>query len=327
MIKNIKYKFEGMMPILPTAITEDGDIDQISERRLVSYCLQNSARAIGHLAGASEINKLSESDRNTLIEVLIDEVNGRVPVFIGVTAPSKRVAVRYALQAQKLGADLLMAALPYANIPTEKEAYDYYKAISEAVSLPIIIQDVCVGRTILSAEFMWELYSDFSNICYIKAEDLDFLSKTAKLMEFSKDGSEIIGGFGGRYMIHMLRMGVKAFMTGTEALDIHNKVVSLYLNGEIKKSIESYYNCLLPYLGIFEQYYEELPKKMLKWRGIISSDKLISPCSSRPLITESELEEFRWVLNKIGFFEYNLESKCRISGSSQINLADTVLKA
>ncbi len=254
MTKCNKYDFKGMMPILPTAIREDETIDVDSERRLVSYCMQCGAVAIGHLALASEFSKLSEADRTLLTEVLVEEVAGRVPVFIGATGSSRRVSVQFAMQAERRGANMLMAALPYANVPTKQEAYDYYKALSEAVSIPIIIQDVQFNPTVLSAEFIWKLYSDFENICYVKAEDNNFLSKTAELLKFSSDGSDVIGGFGGKHMIHMLRMGVKTFMTGTEALDIHNKVVSLYLLGQTEAAIEIYYTKMLPYLVFYEQY-------------------------------------------------------------------------
>ncbi len=305
MAKCTKYNLEGMMPILPTAIVEDETIDVDSERNLVAHCLQCGANAIGHLAWASEFKKLSEEDRNCLTEVLVEEVAGRVPVFLGVTAPSRRVAIRYALQAEERGVDIIMAALPYACTPKKQEAYDYYKALSESVSIPIIIQDVPVGPTILTADLMWKLYSDFENISYIKAEDHDFLPKTAELLKLSDDGSEIIGGFGGKYMIHMLRLGIKTFMTGTEALDIHNKVVSSYSQGQIETAVDVYYNRLLPYLGFYEQYAEELLKKMLAWRGIIACDKVIPP-RDKSSMTEAESREFRWVLDQIDY--YNIDT-------------------
>jgi len=151
---------------------------------------------------------------------------------------------------------------------------------------------------------MRKLYSNFENICYVKAEDSNFLPKTAELLKFSGDDSAVIGGFGGKHMIHMLRMGIKTFMTGTEALDIHNKVVSLYLSGQTEAAIEVYYTKLLPYFVFYDQYGEELLKKMLMWRGIIDCDKIIPPRNRSP-ISEAELEEFRWVLDRIGY--YNVE--------------------
>ena len=86
--KTPRPPFRGMTPILPTAITESGDLDQASQRRLVQYALKCGAVAIGHFGFASEFFKIPDVDPRRLIEVIVDEVNGRVPVFIGVTAPA-----------------------------------------------------------------------------------------------------------------------------------------------------------------------------------------------------------------------------------------------
>src|SRR5512134_4080340 len=133
--------FRGMMPILPTAIQESGELDEASQRRLVQYCLKCGAVAIGHLGGASEFQKVADADRRRSIEIVVDEAAGRVPVFIGATAPATRAAVNYAKEAEAAGAKLLMVAPPYVFTATAAEVFDYYRAISDATSLPIIVQD------------------------------------------------------------------------------------------------------------------------------------------------------------------------------------------
>lgn len=300
------YKFEGMMPILPTAITAAYDIDYDGEKRLIDYCLKCGARAIGHLAWASEFAKLSVGQRNAITEVLVQHTAKRVPVFVGVSAPSISISLEYVKDAVKYGADMIMAAPPYACLPTPQAAYDYYKAISEAADLPIILQDVPMGKTVLDADLIWKIYCDFDNICYIKEEDTDFLYKTARLSELSKGSINIIGGYGGKHLIHNLDMGVKAFMTGTEALDIHGEVVRLYLAGQKEKAQDVYCRKLLPYLVFYEANSEELLKKMLYWRGIIDCDLVIQPCQKPPL-SPQELKIFRGVLEDIGYFDFKAD--------------------
>ncbi len=144
-----KKDFKGLMPILPTAITPDGKIDEKSQRRLVQYVLKYGAVAIGHFGFASEFHKISDSDRTLLTKIIINETAGRVPVFIGVTAQGFNVAINYAKEAEQLGADMIMAALPLINLPSQEEAYSFYKALSDTVSLPIIIQDIPESADIL----------------------------------------------------------------------------------------------------------------------------------------------------------------------------------
>ena len=124
-----KNDFYGMMPILPTAITPDGKIDERSQRRLVQYCLKCNAVAIGHFGFASEFHKVGDADRRLLTEIIIDETAGRAPVFIGINSQGFDISLRYAEEAEKLGADIIMAALPLINLPTQDEAYNFYNDI------------------------------------------------------------------------------------------------------------------------------------------------------------------------------------------------------
>ena len=292
--------FRGMMPILPTAITESGEVDEPSQRRLVQYCLKCGAAAIGHLGGASEFYKVSHRDRPKLIEIVVDEARGRVPVFIGVTATTARIAVDYAKEAEALGADMLMAASPYMDVPDREGMIEYYRAIAEAVAIPIIIQDTPTSDAVLTAELMWRLCQDLPNVRYAKVEGRRFLVKTAEMMELAGDSVQVIGGAGGRHLIHLLRLGVTAFMTGTEALDIHGNVVSAHLEGDEDRAARIYYEQLLPYLMFYQEYNRELLKGMLHLRGIIDCPKVLAPASGAPM-SDIERREFEWVLDRIGF--------------------------
>lgn len=120
-------QFLGMMPILPTAILPDGTLDEKSQRRLVRYGLQSGAVAIGHFGFASEFHKISDTDRRQLIKIIVDETAGRVPVFIGVTAQGFGISINYAKEAEQLGADIIMAALPLINLPDSEAAFSFTK--------------------------------------------------------------------------------------------------------------------------------------------------------------------------------------------------------
>ena len=111
------HDFNGMMPILPTALTPEGKIDERSMRRLVRYCLRFKAAAIGHFGIASEFHKIGEDDRRILTEIIVDEAAGRVPVFIGITAQGFDISLRYAEEAERQGASIVMAACPLINMP------------------------------------------------------------------------------------------------------------------------------------------------------------------------------------------------------------------
>ena len=298
--KSRNNDFSGMMPILPTAITPDRKIDEPSMRRLVRYCLKFKAAAIGHFGIASEFHKVSDVDRRVLTEIIVDETDGRVPVFIGISAQGFDIALRYAEEAEKLGADLLMAALPLINLPTQEEAYRFYQEIASVSTLPVIIQDIPESAGILSPALVWEMYQEIETVKYVKAEGAGFLPKIQEIIELSGGEMEIIGGAGGRHMIHLLRMGITSFMTGTEALDLHSGVVQAFLSGDRERAADIYYRQILPYFTFYESYPEALLKQMLHMRGIIDHPGIYGPLAGRPL-SQIEWREFNWILDRIGF--------------------------
>ena len=291
--------FQGPMPILPTPVTPDERIDEASLRRLVRYCLACEAVAIGHFGIASEFFKLSEDDRKLIAEVVIDEVGGRVPVFLGATGASEALAVRYAEQAHALGADMLMVAIPYVNVPDQRAMCDYYRRVADASPLPIILQDTPTSAPMLTAQVACKLFEEVPTIQYIKAEGNDFLTKSAEVMARSGGRMPVIGGYGGKFMIHMLRIGVTSFMTGTEALDLHNAVIRTYLAGEHEGAAALYFEKLLPYFTFYEMHPERLLKQMLHDRGVIDHPDVIRPHAGPPL-SEVEQRELKWVIQRAG---------------------------
>lgn len=293
-------RFRGMMPILPTAIDASGEVDEASQRRLVRYCLEYRAAAIGHFGIASEFHKLSDRDRRLLTDIIVDEVAGRVPVFLGVTAPGTRIAVEYARLAEEQGADLIMASLPYVNVPDAAGAFDYYRALSEATKLPIIVQDTPTSSAVLTADVLTRLVAEVPGVQHVKGEGKDFLTKTARLLAADGGRMSVIGGAGGRHLIHMLRLGVTAFMTGTEALDLHGGAVHAFLSGDEGRAADIYFERILPYLTFYLDYPEELLKSLLHRRGLLEHPAVLPPAASAPM-SDIERRELEWILERIGY--------------------------
>jgi len=266
---------------------------------LVEYSLKCGAVAIGHFGFASEFHKISDVDRTELTKIIIDEVSGRVPVFIGVTAQGFDVAINYAKEAEQLGADIIMAALPLINLPTLDEAFKFYKALSDTTPLPIIIQDIPESANVLSPEWVWKMFQEIEQVKYVKAEGNGFIPKTKEIIELSKGELEVIGGAGGKSMIHLLRIGVTSFMTGTEALDLHGSVVQSFLDGNEDKAAEIYYQKIMPYFAFYDNYSEELLKTMLYERKVIDYPDIIPPRAKEPM-SKIEWKEFNWILDRIG---------------------------
>jgi dihydrodipicolinate synthase/N-acetylneuraminate lyase len=126
------------------------------------------------------------------------------------------------------------------------------------------------------------------------------LEKTAALQQLSGNSISVIGGAGGRHLLHLLRLGVTAFMTGTEALDLHADAVGSYLAGDEEGAARVYFEQIVPYLEFYLDYSEELLKSMLHSRGVIDCADVIAPRACPPM-SEIERGELDWVLDRIGF--------------------------
>lgn len=245
-----KYVFKGQMPILFTTYHQDGSIDVESQKKLIDLLIQGEPAALGHLGGASEYQKLSQMERDLCIATLVERAAGKYPVFIGNTDLSLKQSLANARRAEALGANLLMTCSPIYGHATQAQLFDYYKALCDTVSLPIIVQDTGASSGEYTPEFMARL-SELPNIGYAKCEGPQFLTYTNKLLALVGDRLQVIGGAGGNGMIQLLRLGISAFMTGTEAPEIHSGVIRAYLAGKTEVAEEIFNNCIAPYLFLY----------------------------------------------------------------------------
>jgi 2-keto-3-deoxy-L-arabinonate dehydratase len=269
--------FKGMTPILPTVIDENGDPDLKAQGRIVEYVLSCGAVAIGHMAGASEYYKVSEYDRDTIIRSLTEQVAGRVPVFIGTTDVARKTALKQAEQAEAQGASLIMVCSPITGAMSRDDLMKYYEDVGKASSLPMILQDTGASSGLYSADFIEEACERVPTLGYVKSEGINCLPKAKKLIADIGDRVQIIGGNGGYAMPTLLRLGVTAFMTGTECTDVHNDVIQAYFAGDEKKADMLYHMTIMPYLYFFSHANRYFLKYMLKRRGIIDNVYLPFP--------------------------------------------------
>ena len=133
--------FAGVFPIVNTTFHDDGRIDLDSQRRLVRFLIDCGAHGLGLFGNASEGYTLGEDERRQLLRVILDEVDGRVPVVVSSGHTGTDVAVALSREAEAAGASALMVMPPYLLKPDAEGVYQYFAAIAEAVSIPIMVQD------------------------------------------------------------------------------------------------------------------------------------------------------------------------------------------
>ena len=165
----IQTKLKGMGVALITPFKEDESVDYDALMRLVDYLLQNNADFLCVLGTTAETPTLSEEEKKKIKKMVIDRVNGRIPILLGVGSNNTRAVVETLKNDDFTGVDAILSVVPYYNKPSQEGIYQHYKAIASATELPIVLYNV-PGRTgvNMTAETTLRIAKDFQNVIAIK---------------------------------------------------------------------------------------------------------------------------------------------------------------
>lgn len=154
---------------LITPFNEDGTIDFPALARLIEYQIQNGIDYLVALGTTAETPTLTEDEKARLRAFIIEKVNGRVPIVLGLGGNNTNAIVENLKTQNFDGIDAILSVVPYYNKPSQEGIYQHYKAIASATKLPVILYNV-PGRTgvNMTAETTLRLARDFDNIVAIK---------------------------------------------------------------------------------------------------------------------------------------------------------------
>ena len=164
-----RINLRGMGVALITPFKEDESVDYDALLRLVDYQLQNGTDYLVVLGTTAETPTLTEGEKKQIVELVVNKVNGQIPVIIGEGGNNTRAIVDKLKKNDYVGIDGILSVVPYYNKPSQEGIYQHYKAISEASSLPIIAYNV-PGRTgvNMTADTTLRIANEFRNIVAVK---------------------------------------------------------------------------------------------------------------------------------------------------------------
>ena len=167
-------RIHGSNPALITPFS-NGKVDEVVLRKLVEWHISEGSHGLVPVGTTGESPTLSHDEHKLVIEIVVDQVAGRIPVIAGAGSNSTAEAVDFALHARQAGADAALSIVPYYNKPTQDGIYQHLAAVARAVpDLPIIVYNV-PGRTVasISVETLDRLAKDFDNIAGVKDATAD----------------------------------------------------------------------------------------------------------------------------------------------------------
>ncbi len=162
-----KTNFRGSFTALVTPF-KNGSVDERMFRDLVEWQIGEGTNGLVPVGTTGESPTLSHDEHNKVVEWCVDQAKGRVPVVAGAGSNSTREAVELAQHAEKAGADAVLVVTPYYNKPTQEGLYQHYKAINDAIGIPIIIYNIPPRSVIdMSVDTMKRLF-ELKNIAGVK---------------------------------------------------------------------------------------------------------------------------------------------------------------
>lgn len=187
--------FRGSYSVTVTPFTADRSaIDVDALRQFMDWQVESGVPGVIVLGTTGEYLTISDEERALIVETAVKQVAGRAHVLVGTMNAHTPNAVRYSRQAEELGADGLMVLPPYYYTPTDDEIWRYYRAVSEAVSVPIMLYNNPVTANVdMSAALVARLTRDFENIRYIKESSQD-LARVRDVIEATDGVMNVYAG-------------------------------------------------------------------------------------------------------------------------------------
>jgi len=207
-------RWSGIYHILATPFREDGALDTEGLPRLVEATLATGITGLTILGIAGEAHRLTDEERRRVVEIVVKEARGRVPVAVGISASGTHLATAFARMAEEHGANALMVAAP-AGLKNLDAVAEYYRTVAAAAGLPIVLQDEPVTtQVVMPAAFIAQLCAEIPPIQAVKLEEPPTLPKITRLRALFGDRVAIFGGLGGVYFFEELSRGADGAMTG-----------------------------------------------------------------------------------------------------------------
>lgn len=231
--------FTGAGVAIVTPFKDNGEVNYEKFGELIEFQIKNSTDAIIVCGTTGEASTLTHEEHLELIENCVKKVAGRVPVIAGTGSNCTKTAIYLSKEAQKHGADGLLVVSPYYNKATQKGLFEHFKAIADAVEIPIILYNV-PGRTgcNIAPETVVKLCTEVGNIIGVK-EASGNISQVAKLMSLADGKVDLYSGNDDQIVpfLSLGGIGVISVLSNVAPKETHD-MCEKYLSGDVKGSTD-----------------------------------------------------------------------------------------
>ena len=292
-------RFGRLITAMVTPFTAEDAVDIPRARELADKLLGEGSDGVLVAGTTGESPTVFYPDKMDLFRAVIDAVGGRAPVIANVGDNCTRDSIEFAQKVRDLGPDAIMAVVPYYNKPPQEGIYRHFRAIAEAVEVPVLLYNI-PGRSVvnMTAETTLRLAHDVENIVAVKEASAD-MAQIAEIIAGAPEGFEVISGndedtlpilgLGGTGVI-----GVATHIVGPRM----NEMVEAHVSGDRTRALKMHLELLPLFRALFMTANPIMIKDALAQTGFpVGGPRL-------PLIeaTPEQSEELARVMRGVGLF-------------------------
>ena len=285
----------GCIPILVTPFAEDGSLDLESLRREIDWVIAEGASGVACLAIASEGYKLTEEERDAVVQSTVRHVAGRVPIIASADGPGEEPAVDRAKRAARFGADALMVLPPYFVKPGADALLSYYTRVADAAGIPVMLQDAPQLTGVAMSPPLWKRMAEaIPGLRYVKVEGTPQGPTISETLRLCGDRLGVFCGWGGLSLLDALERGATGSMPAPNFTGFFADVQRLWEDGE-REAAESLFERGVPFTMWTMQSINHSvtsAKEELRLRGVIASARLRQPAVALDPIATGQLARY-----------------------------------
>ena len=235
----MKFEPKGIIPAMVTPVTPQGKINVEALRKLTNYLIKGGVHGLFPIGSQGEFYALTFEEKKRVIEVVIEETGGRVPVYAGTGAVTTREAVALTQMAEAAGANAVSVITPYFIRPNESELFDFYGAIATSTRLPILLYNNPARTGVnLSTDFVVRA-SKIDNVVGIKDSSGDLTHTAEYIRRTDRTFSVLVGR--DTLIYGTLCYGGKGAIAATAnvAPRLLVEIYEAFQSGDLKRSLDA----------------------------------------------------------------------------------------
>jgi len=292
-------QLEGVYSVLPTPFHPTGDLDELSLRRVIDLFIAAGINGVTALGVTGEVARLDDEERRRVLQVVVDQVGGRIGVVAGTTAEGTRTCIAYSRHAHEAGATAVMVSPPRMAKLNSEAVIRHYKALADAVDIEIVVQDYPpISGFAMEPALLARIAREIPRARTIKLEDPPTPFKTSRILEAAGETPvRIFGGLGGVFLLEELLAGAAGAMTGFAFPEILVGIVSRFRAGQVDEAADLFYRSVpLMRFEFQEGIGMAIRKEVLHRRGALASPATRAPGAALDRATREALDRvMQWV--------------------------------